>query len=328
MFHMLAGLRVVLSCGLFVCSCEGNGLRTLTTHDSGGIGGATMFATGGTGTGAAAATTGPTGGATSSGKTTGTTGTTGTTVPQGVFIPAGNMTVAREGHTATLLPNGKVLIAGGLDYDRLLASAELYDPATGTFTATGSITMLREVCTATSLPNGKVLIAGGVNRGGSLASAELYDPATGTFTVSGSMSVARDGHTATLLPNGKVLVAGGYNDNGINNTFLASAELYDPTAGTFTVTGSMSVARDGHTATLLPNGVVLVAGGYNDDNGINSTCLASTELYDPTAGTFTVTGSMSVARCNHTATLLPNGMELIAGGFSSTEELASAELYQ
>ena len=90
----------------------------------------------------------------------------------------------------------------------------------------------------------------------------------------------------------------------------------------------MTGGRADHTATLLPNGKVLIAGGYNNDNGLNGTFLASAELYDPTAGTFTVTGSMSVARCNHTATLLPNGMELIAGGFSSTEELASAELYQ
>jgi hypothetical protein len=138
------------------------------------------------------------------------------------------------------------------------------------------------------------------------------------------MSVARWSHTATLLPNGKVLIAGGDGGGGS----LASAELYDTGGGTFTATGSMSVARWSHTATLLPNGMVLIAGGQGFGNSVPPVGFASAELYDTGGGTFTATGSMSVARCNHTATLLPNGMELIAGGFSSTEELASAELYQ
>jgi WD40 repeat protein len=163
-----------------------------------------------------------------------------------------------------------------------------------------------------SLLSGKVLIAGG---GGS--SADLYDPTTGTFTATGSMTTARGSPAATLLPSGKVLVAGG----GVDG----SAELYDPTAGTFTATGSMiraitdnTATRAVHTATLLPSGKVLVAGGL-DKNYV----FASAELYDPAAGTFTVTGSMTAARWDHSATFLGNGKVLIAGGSGDT----SAELY-
>jgi hypothetical protein len=227
---------------------------------------------------------------------------------QGVFVPTGSLTVARASHTATLLPSGKVLIAGGLGNGGFLASAELYDPSPGTFAATGSLTGAREYHTATLLGSGKVLIAGG-DDGNPFASAELYDPSAGTFSATGSMTVARVGHTATLLPDGTVLIAGGDE--------VGTAELYDPSPGTFTATGNMTVARDSHTATLLGNGMVLIAGG------MNGYLLASAELYDPAAGTFTATGSMTVARVNHTATLLPDGTVLIAGG----DEVGTAELY-
>jgi len=124
------------------------------------------------------------------------------------FEETGSLATARYFHTATLLPNGKVLVAGGAIGYTPLASAELYDPATGTWTATESLHTARFFHTATLLPNGKVLVAGGAGNG-YLASAELYDPATETWTATGSLHTARDLHTATLLPNGKVLVAGG-----------------------------------------------------------------------------------------------------------------------
>jgi hypothetical protein len=237
------------------------------------------------------------------------------------FVPTGSMTIARVGHTATLLKNGKVLVTGGNGGSGPgLASAELYDPSNEFFTATGSMTIARVGHTATlltdpALPNyGKVLIAGGDPSG---TAAELYDPVTETFTATGSMTIARVGHTATLLtdpalPNyGKVLIAGGG---------TATAELYDPANGTFTATGSMTTARVGHTATLLtgatlPNyGKVLIAGGAT----------ATAELYDPANGTFSATGSMTTARAGHTATLLtdpalPNYGKVLIAGSSSAE---------
>ena len=216
------------------------------------------------------------------------------------------MTVARFQHTATLLPNGKVLIAGGqftdpmgemaLIYDT--GAAELYDPTAGTFTATGGMNAARFGHSATLLPSGKVLIAGGADRKDGLsmqglASAELYDPATGTFTTTGGMNTVGYG-PATLLPSGKVLIVGG-------DASGTSAELFDPAAGIFTATGTVTTGAQ--TATLLLSGKVLVTGVD-----------AGAELYDPAAGTFTATGSMAVARSAHTATLLPSGKVLVAGG--------------
>jgi hypothetical protein len=225
------------------------------------------------------------------------------------------MSMARCSHTATLLNNGKVLIAGG---DPGLASAELYDPATGSFTATGSMTTERLQHTATLLNNAMVLIAGGQNNSGYLDSAELYDPATGTFTATGNMTCRRVFHTATLLNNGKVLIAGG--DPGLD-----SAELYDPATGTFTATGSMTSHRAINRSTLLSNGQVLIASGYWGNYYYLE--LASAELYDPATGTFTATGDMTSPRCLYTATLLNNGWVLIAGGFDGSIPLSSVELY-
>jgi hypothetical protein len=255
---------------------------------------------------------------------------------EGIFVPTGSMTVERSAHTATLLPNGKVLVAGGNGDRGYLRSAELYDPLAGTFTPTGSMTTQRTNHTATLLPNGKVLITGGLSEldtieSAPVASAEVYDPATGTFTATGSMTVARQLHTATLLPSGKVLIAGGddESDPATNSEgTLGSAELYDSAAGTFRPTGNMTAAREAHTATLLSNGVVLIAGGFTEvpssvDGGASvMDVLRSAELYDPVAGTFTATGTMMGWRHLHTATLLQSGKVLLAGG-----NLASAELY-
>ena len=235
------------------------------------------------------------------------------------FDNTGSLAAARENHTATLLSNGKVLVVGGFDGSSALASAELYDPTSGTWSATGGLATARRLHTATLLPNGKVLVAGGVGSSGYLTSAELYDPASGSWAATNSLATAREYHTATLLPNGKVLVAGGYNSS---SGYLASAELYDPTSGTWSATNSLATARYVHTATLLPNGKVLVAGGVG-----NSGLLASAELYDPTSGTWSATNSLAASRYYHTATLLPNGKVLVAGGFDGSSALASAELF-
>ena len=231
----------------------------------------------------------------------------------------------RYEHTATLLPNGQVLVAGGFGNSGWLRDAELYDPASGTWTVTGWMITAREYHTATLLPNGQVLVAGGyMGSGIDLSSSELYNPASGTWTTTGSLNDLRINHTATLLPSGKVLVAGGAYYNGSSWVYPSSAELYDPASGTWNRTGSLTIGRRWHTATLLPNGQVLVAGGED----INSNPLSSAELYDPASGRWTTTGPLRTARESHTATLLANGRVLLAGGWnSSSGDLASAELY-
>jgi len=245
------------------------------------------------------------------------------------FQPAGEMGSERAAHTATVLANGKVLIAGGYDGTEVLATAELFDPATGTFTPTGAMNTPRFQHTATLLNNGKVLITGGTNNlawlsgageVGDLATAELFDPDTGTFTPTGTMSEVRIEHTATLLPNGKVLVAGGTADN--------VAELFDPATGSFTTTTGQLITggRWGCSATLLNDGRVLIAGGSDNENAWLGVPLIAAELFDPTTGTFTAANSMVGARYDHTATLLQNGEVLLAGGFNG-QPIAAAELF-
>jgi len=243
----------------------------------------------------------------------------------GVFSETGNLTAHRGDHTATLLANGKILIAGGADQDPNgtgLASAELCDPSKGSFTQTGSMAVGRFLHTATLLQNGKVLIVGGALTSTSdpVATAEVYDPGTGIFTPTDTMATAREQHTATLLADGRVLIIGGTTSTRTGNLQpTATAEVYDPSTGSFSVTRPMAEARTFHTATLLPSGKVLVAGGGDE----NSTA----EIYDPGTGSFSFADRMQVGRSGHTATLLPNGSVLVSGG-GIFDGLASAELYQ
>jgi N-acetylneuraminic acid mutarotase len=235
------------------------------------------------------------------------------------------MSTVRQHHSATLLLNGKVLVAGGSDgsvfHNATLASAEIYDPAEGTWSAANSLGAGRYLHSATLLQNGKVLAAGGIGVGGVIASAEIYDPATGTWSPTDSLATARYQHTATLLPDGKVLAAGGVLGSGLSTDV---AEIYDPAEGTWNATNSMGVARQGHTATLLPGGKVLVVGGMK----LNLEILASAEIYDPLTGTWSNTGSMSESRRYHTATLLPDGTVLVTGGYGGNVFYpASSEIY-
>jgi len=238
------------------------------------------------------------------------------------FTSTGSMASTRFAFTATSLSTGNVLIAGGQDNTGpTLASAELYDLASGSFSSTGTMSFERSWHTATPC-NGQVLVAGGFDGSdNALASAELYDPATGIFSRTGAMATGRVFHTAAVLSGGKVLVAGGWDQS---RTAVSSAEVYDPGVGAFSATASMQSPRSNHTATVLANGQILIAGGL--DAAGNT--LASAELYDPNSGTFSATGNMATARSFHQAILLNNGQVLVTGGFDfSDQEIAAAELY-
>jgi hypothetical protein len=244
-----------------------------------------------------------------------------------IMTATGSMGSNRANATSTLLPSGKVLVAGGFDGANRLASCELYDPAAGTYAATGAMIAARSAHTATPLPSGKVLVAGGFSGTSPLTSAELFDPASGTWAATGALTTARYRATATLLPNGKVLVAGGTDSGG---TALSSSELYDPATGAWTSTPALLLgsARDQATATLLPNGKVLVAGGY----GAGGAALGTGEIFDPSTGSWAFSsGAMVNARYAHVAALLPSGKVLIAsgqkGGVTNRVLLADAELF-
>lgn len=249
----------------------------------------------------------------------------------GTFSPTGSMATARVFDTATLLADGRVLVTGGgpptwVHPGPNTASAEVWDPRTGTFSPTGSMTITRQAQTATRLADGRVLIAGGDENGDhAVASAEIWDPRTGKFSPTGSMTNARAYHTATLLADGRVLVAGGVQLGWGSDGSLSTAEIYDPTSGTFSTTGSMDRSRAFGTATLLSDGRVLFTGG-TDGAGY----LPSAEVFDPRTGTFALTGRMSVARIYQAATLLADGRVLVVGGggdYANRSFLASAEIW-
>ena len=223
------------------------------------------------------------------------------------FAPTGGMSVARQEHTATLLPDGRVVVAGGYDDDMdnptAQSTAEVFDPATGTFAPTGSMASGRGNHTATVLGDGKVLIAGGHSGhpGASVASAELYDPSNGTFALTGDMTDARGSHSATLLTNGSVLLAGGFTAFPNTGTTLASAEIYEPSTGSFTSTASMHMARGRHAAASLPSGDVLVAGGQEGQ----SAEVYSLALVDTRAPTITTPGHMTVIATGSEGAVVP-----------------------
>ena len=251
------------------------------------------------------------------------------------FSETGSMSKPRSGHTATLLANGKVLIAGGGVSGIDDTSTELFDSATASFLVTGSMKAARFGATATLLADGRVLFTGGLGQAGGgldqggflpiLNTVEIYDPATGTFATTGNMVVPRMSHTATLLDDGRVLITGGIDSHGGGGAAVASAELYDPATGTFTSTGGMHTDRAQHTATPLAGGNVLIVGGWNghradaaDDPPWDP---LFTELYKPISHIFDVSSTMSTTRIGHVAVRLANGRILMLGGVPTLQNI-------
>ena len=236
-----------------------------------------------------------------------------------LFEPAGALLAPRSEHTVTLLPTGKILVAGGAQGGD--ASAELLDPATGAVEATGPMTQPRRRHTATLLRSGNVLLIGGVDgKSQAVATAELFDPRTGTFAPAATMGRARSHHTATLLRSGRVLVAGG-GDGGFAALFqgesTSTAEVYDPETNAFAPTGSMATARWAHVAPLLATGEVLVTAGTQLEGSSfpgSDVGMTAAELYDESTGAWSTSGSMKKARHGASATLLPSGQVLVVGG--------------
>ena len=235
------------------------------------------------------------------------------------FTVAGSMSTSRYYPTASLLPDGQVFIAGGMNDDYDYADpAELYDPSTSTFHPDGTVS--RMLHTATVLTNGDVLLAGGW--GEREITADLRKAGSGAIQPTGSMNTPRsDGHTATLLQDGRVLIAGGSNPeaNGRPKP-TQTAELYDPASGKFTPAGDMTTPRSGHSAAMLPNGRVLIVGGG----------ATGAELYDPVTNSFLAAPGVSASRCSATAMPLADGRVLIAGGTDCSNKytpLDTSEIY-
>ena len=230
------------------------------------------------------------------------------------FVTTGNMNLARAGHTATLLSDGRVLIAGGFTGKGVTQSAEVYDPTMKSFTLLSPMSVARGAFTATRLPNGDVLLAGGGDQTAT-ATAELFHSSTNRFTVTGSMTVPRMAHTATLLLNGKVLIAGG----GNNRMVYASTELYNPATGMFSPSGTMNAPRYKHAAILLKDGHTLILGGSDVRDWQGK--YQSAEIYDSRAERFTAIPDMISPRFKFPAAVveLSTGSILICGGSKPVE---------
>jgi hypothetical protein len=252
-----------------------------------------------------------------------------TSIPTELYDPAidrwtrvNEPKLLRNGQTATLLADGTVLVAGG---SGPLTTAEQYTPATGVWSDAGNMRMVRRQATATRLPDGRVLVVGGQFV---RAMAEIYDPVRRSWQGAGTPSYAWSGHTATLLVDGRVLVAGGFGSSGTaypspSSLLPVQTELYSPTINTWTLGPTLNVMRQGHTSTLLPDGRVLVVGGYTGFRRFSATV----EVYDPARNQWFFAQSLTTARANHTATLLADGTVLIAGGEGADGLLTSAERY-
>jgi RHS repeat-associated protein len=252
------------------------------------------------------------------------------------LIRLDDLTQPRASHTATVQPDGSVLMIGGTGSSGVLDTAERYDAAALHSTAlAGRLTSHRSGQSATLLPETSTLLIGGQDLGGRLFTTERFRAATQSFeALSPALEIGRDGHTATLMPDGRVVVLGGMDPAPLpeptGESFdprpdPLSAAIYDPHNATVTLLpDALHVARSEHTATLLPNGMILVAGGRNTAGD-----LASAEIFNPNTGTSTLlAASLTTPRSAHTATLRPDGTVLLAGGRNGTTILGSVEIYR
>lgn len=265
--------------------------------------------------------------------------------PSSGFSDAGSLAIARRGHTATTLTDGRVLVVGGTEAEDPVA-AELWDPETGSFSTSGMPLVERNWGhTATLLPDGRVLFVGGQHAEGigtydmtlvELATAEDWDPDTGSFEDAGTLDTGRVFHSASLLPDGGVLVVGGFGTDGAGQpTFFDTAVAWDPASDSFVDVGSLAIGRVDHRASVLPDRRVLITGGLGYEGGapdpeadIGPSLLAQVEIFDPATGSFTSAGRLSEGREYHTATPLPDGRVLITGGGGhEAEHLADPEIW-
>ena len=244
----------------------------------------------------------------------------------GAVTPAAAMNVARSRHFAVVMSDSRVLVGGGTTTGGATTnSAEIYDPTANSWTQINSLTSARANATAALLQDGRVLIAGGDNAGTPSNTIEIYDPSTGDFSFAGTLSSPRTQHAMAVLQDGRALIVGG--TDGTNP--LASSDIFDPSSGTNASAGpNLTSARYAASATTLLNGQVAVVGGAGTDTSGNKTDLASIEIFDPTAGSFsTASAVLTTAREAHQAFLLPNNNNvLITGGTSGGAALASVEM--
>ncbi|MGC1617315.1 MAG: kelch repeat-containing protein, partial [Candidatus Acidiferrum sp.] len=230
------------------------------------------------------------------------------------------MTTPRAEHAATLLANGTVLITGGNNDNGVsVNSAEIYDPVANTFTATANVmNSVRQAHHADLLPNGQVLISGGLDStNNALASAEIFDPIAGTFTLTGNMTTARGNHSSALLYTGQILVAGGLTGPGTALVLTPTAELYNPSTGTFTPTANMSIARGHYAGIVLGDGTIFISGGATLPAGTNA------DIYNPATQTFSTTGNFTMVQTGAREAVAPDGTVLLASGVNNANPVAT-----
>ena len=230
------------------------------------------------------------------------------------ILGTAKLNIARQGHAAITLSDGKILIVGGENANGLIKESEIYNPATRMFMVADSSITARTEPTATSLPDGRILIAGGRGQAQALRTTEIYDYGRNVFTQGPALNRPRAGHSATKLADGRILIAGGSADG--------SAEIFDPATQTFSlVSGRLNAARSLHGSVLLANGKALLAGGKL----ANGNALNSAEVFDPATQTFTAVGNMRGSRVRPLLNILRDGkVQVIGGDTSETMEMYNA----